>query len=67
VLLSPNSGAYDGLAPGVQYLKGIPDAEPAPAEVARMSRAAFDWYQGHSVTTTCDAIEALLRPRPDGR
>ncbi|MEJ8858410.1 hypothetical protein WKW79_27835 [Variovorax robiniae] len=62
VLLSPNNGAYDGLAPGVQYLKGIPSTDPAPAEVARMSRAAFDWYQGHSIAATCDPIEALLRP-----
>jgi hypothetical protein len=62
VLLSANPNRYDGLAPGTHYLQGVPEADPTPAQVERMSRAAFDWYQDHTVAACVAAIEDLLRP-----
>ncbi|RZL64995.1 MAG: hypothetical protein EOP81_06285 [Variovorax sp.] len=60
ILLSPNIGRYDGLVPGTHYLHGIPETDPTPADAERMSRAAFDWYQGHSIAASVDAVSRLL-------
>ena len=62
LLLSGNTGTYDGLASGTNYLHGVPATDPAPADLTRIARAAFDWYQGHSVAASVAAIDALLRP-----
>lgn len=62
VLLSPNTGTFDGLVRGTHYLQGVPAADPTPADTERMAHAAYDWYQGHSVAATVRATEALLRP-----
>jgi len=67
VLLSENTGNYDGLESGVHYLKGIPTTDPGPADVVRISQAAFDWYQGHSVGACVAAVDALLRPEAPHR
>jgi len=62
VLLPGTAGSYDGLVSGTHYLQGVPVADPLPADVAGMARAAFDWYQGHSVAACAEAIDDLLRP-----
>jgi hypothetical protein len=61
VLVADDYAQADGLLPGVHYIAGIPSEDVAVDSVQGVGKAAWDWYQPHSLRTHVNVLRRFAR------